>query len=485
MYRFQMPTGIVLAALICAASARADQPIGINVLLNMPPSGAVLDSLRNYGQVLDVIPEINAVTMRAKASQIPAIRALAHVITADADVQCEPTGGGDLPVPDLSGGADIWNLDAINVTDFGGGRTVAYDGAGVYVAVLDSGLPHNWRSYFPAQRIATHFAVAFTGGGGVAHTISSQPNKWEHDTGGHGTTLVSVILGFAYSGPDPLLPAYFNGVAPKATIIPVRVGGLGGNQSDNSGRWVSLLAHSIVYVTNLKVSGALASAPLVINLSTGEPRGLPLPIVRAAIDYAIDNGVIVVAAAGNEADGGMRYPAAYPEVISVAATGWIGQFPADDPTIYRWMLRDVPESEASLHFVAPFSSRELPGQELDIAAPGFPIPTAMTVNGTADYTFTGGTSQATSHVVGVAALMLQKNPTLTQAQIESILKGTTMPLPVGCATVRWVGVGPGNPPTWRDHNNLYFFDLETCWGANATGAGLLQAEAALAATPLP
>lgn len=480
----RLHTFAAVAAILSAAAAQADQPIGINLLLNAPPSGAILRDLDTYGRVLDVIPEINAVTLRTEASRIPEIRALPFVTAADPDVECEYVGRGGLPVPDLSAGANMWNLDAISVTDFGGGRTVAYDGEGVYVAVLDSGLPHNWRSYFPEQRIATQFAAAFWGGGGQSHTISSQPNKWEHDTDGHGTTITSVVLGFAYSGPNTLLPTYFNGVAPKATVIPILVGGVNDN-SYHSGRWVSLMAHAIVHVTNLKTSGALGASPLVINLSHGEPTGLPVPMERAAIDYAIDNGVIVVVAAANEGDTGMRYPGAYPEVISVAAVGPVEEFPIDDPTTIEWILRDVAEGDASPFFVAPFSSRELPGQQLDLAAPGFPIPSAFTVNGTADYTVAGGTSQATPHVVGVAALMLQKNPTLTQSQVENILKSTAMPLPPDCATVRWPGIGPGNPPTWGDHNNVYFFNLETCWGTNSTGAGLLQADAALAATPLP
>ncbi len=103
-----------------------------------------------------------------------------------------------------------------------------------------------------------------------------------------------------------------------------------------------------------------------------------------------------------------------------------------------------------------------------------------------DYTFGGGTSSATPHVAGVAALMLQKNPTLTQAEVEAILESTATAMPDGCATVTFPSIGSGNfPPTWSDQSNLSFFPLTTCWGADATGAGLQQADAALAATPLP
>ncbi len=56
-----------------------------------------------------------------------------------------------VPATDFMDGLSTWNLDAVNVTDFGfDNRQVAYDGTGVYVAVLDTGLLDSWRQYFPA-----------------------------------------------------------------------------------------------------------------------------------------------------------------------------------------------------------------------------------------------------------------------------------------------------------------------------------------------
>jgi subtilisin family serine protease len=236
-------------------------------------------------------------------------------------------------------------------------------------------------------------------------------------------------------------------------------------------------------VTSLKTSGALGEAPLVVNFSMSGHD--PDFVERAAIDYAIAHGIVIVAAAGNEGDNGVTYPAAYAPVISAANVGWVGQFPADDPFGIVWILHDVPEQDASQFFIAPDSSRELPGQQLDVAAPGTFVPFAWTQNGQVDYNFGGGTSIACPHVVGVAALMLQKNPRLTQAQIKAILESTALPLPPGCRDVLWPGLGPGNNPTWSDANNVFFFNLTVCWDTNATGHGLVQADAALAATPAP
>ena len=60
--------------------------------------------------------------------------------------------------------------------------------------------------------------------------------------------------------------------------------------------------------------------------------------------------------------------------------------------------------------------------------------------GNTSYFFVGGMSMASPHVAGIAALMAQKDPALTQTQAESILTGSAIPLPAGCRMVR---------PGWR------------------------------------
>ena len=187
----------------------------------------------------------------------------------------------------------------------------------------------------------------------------------------------------------------------------------------------------------------------------------------------------------------MGFPARYAPVISAGATGSVGEFPPDDPTTIEWLLNDVGESDPSQHFIAPFSAWELPGQDLDILAPGFGPPVAGPLGGggigLVDYTFVGGTSFASPHVAGIAALMLQKNPGLTAPQIEEILENTALPLPPGCRNVIVPGLGPGHWLSfrWKDFANLFLFDVVVCWDASPAGHGLVQADAALAATPLP
>ena len=76
---------------------------------------------------------------------------------------------------------------------------------------------------------------------------------------------------------------------------------------------------------------------------------------------------------------------------------------------------------------------------------------------------------AAPHVSAVAALILQKNPLLNQAQVEAVLKSTALPIPPGSAVVYDLSPTPG-------------FYTRT-WEADATGAGLIQVNAALAAVP--
>jgi subtilisin family serine protease len=447
--------------------------IGINVVLNQPVTNSVLQDLGAHGQVLDVLPQINGVTLRAQTSELSTIQSLPYVAGASRDEQS-----------DLLSGANDWNLDAVNVTDFGAGRVVGYDGAGVYIAVIDSGLPFNWRAYFPEERIAVDLARGFAGGGGDHATVSSQPETWERDTLGHGAAVTSVILGFRYNLSDPPLPPIFDGVAPEATVIPVKV------FTEHRGAWSSVLARAIIYVTDLKVNGALGAAPLVINMSFGGfPSGDDV-LQRAAIDYAIANGVVPVAAAGNEANAGMRFPGRYAPVISAGETGSVGEFPPNDPTFIQWILNDVAENDPSQHFIAPESAWELPGQDLDVLAPGFfvaiPGPLGGAGIGLEDYIFALGTSFASPHVAGIAALMLQKNPGLTAAQIEQILENTAFPLPPGCRNTRFATFSPGHWPSIRFIDlvrGLFAFDVTVCWNASPTGHGLVQADAALAATP--
>lgn len=427
-------------------------------------------------------------------------------------------------------GYRTYDADMINV------ENVSQTGAGVYVAVLDTGLAPNWKDYFPEARIAANL------GRGFVQSVSFKAHKDDCGVGitvgrlrettfigsrgsEHGTHVTSTILGFFYrSNVDAaagyaIPPIMVRGIAPNVTVIPVRV--LADYQipqlpkctdpdistaSQNVVFGTSdMIAAGINYVTDLAIAGR---RPMVINMSLGG--GALDPVEQAAIDRAITNGVIIVASAGNSGDAGMGYPGAYPPVISAAAAGWNNSWVDPAVTlIYRmfWLQNggdfvpplfanggDVPEPTPTISgflndavYVADFSSRELAGQQLDVAAPGVWVrgPFAgdpgynhlpwwssgvgdLFGGNSGNFFYVSGTSMAAPHVTATAALMLEKNPALSQAQVENILRTTALPIPPGFGgDIRITGS---------------FADPQV-WGTNATGSGLIQVDAAIAATP--
>ena len=442
---------LLLGSLSTIAAASSDSNIGIDVLVKGPVTDQILNNLSAYGQVQGVLYQVSAVMLYGKASSLSAIRALPYVLAADQDVEVSMPPLDTVEAEDFVGGINTWNLDAINATNFGQGRTMGYTGEGTYVAVLDTGLVQNWRQFFPEERIAEEYAVAFGGGGASGNYITTVSDKWQHDTNSHGTHVTSTILGYDFFG-TPV-----NGVAPLATVIPVKI-----LNQNGSGFW-SVIAYGIVYVADLK-AGPLADHPVIINMSLSGSQ--PNAVLEAAVNYAISKGVIVVAAASNRGEAGMGYPGAYAQVISAAAVGWEEQFTVPG----WWHTLDVPDpTDPDDFFIATFSGREKPGQDLDVAAPGvYVLGPYQASHGHTSYFYLSGTSMATPHVAGTAALMAQKDPALTQAQAESILENTAVPLSAGCSNV----IDPNS-------GNLE----EVCWGADATGEGLIQADAAVNATP--
>ena len=253
-----------------------------------------------------------------------------------------------------------WDADMIN-SDITG-----YTGKGVYVAVLDTGLAPNWKDYFPVDHIAAALGKGFKED--IMWDVKTQTFlesgtvrevSWIGDIGStHGTHVTSTILGYRYYAPAdaasglPLLPIFVKGIAPDVTIVPVKVLAdytIGLSQTDPVNyidqKFVMgtdrAVAAGIRYATDLKIAGY---SPMIITMSLGGPS--PAKVMEDAIDYAVANGVIVVASAGNEGDAGMGYPGAYKQVISVGARGWKYEWywpglapPSDTTPRYRlWWL---------------------------------------------------------------------------------------------------------------------------------------------------
>ncbi len=115
--------------------------------------------------------------------------------------------------------------------------------------------------------------------------------------------------------------------------------------------------------------------------------------------------------------------------MSVAAAGWIKQWTApctsSSGAALAWWRYNTPDpTSVSDYFIADFSSRELAGQDLDVTAPGHNAVGPYKVNSgnRLSYYYLSGTSMSSPHVAGIAALLADKNGSLRQAQVETILE---------------------------------------------------------------
>lgn len=207
---------------------------------------------------------------------------------------------------------------------------------------------------------------------------NANPNP--RDDNGHGTHVSGIIAASANNANG------ISGVSHGAKIMPLKAG-------DSSG---SLLSTDIIAAINY----AADNGAKVINMSIGSSSYSAAE--QTAVDYAYGKGVVIFAAAGNDGNTTVNYPAADNHVIGVGATNM---------------------SDARAAFSNYNSS-------VDISAPGDLIlsttPTYSNyfikayVPGD-EYIFMSGTSMATPMAAGVAALMLSADPTLTPAQVESIM----------------------------------------------------------------
>jgi type VII secretion-associated serine protease mycosin len=265
-------------------------------------------------------------------------------------------------------------------------------GAGVRVAVIDSGVDAG----HPQLR------GRVDRGRDLLH---GDPDARE-DCVGHGTGVASIIA----AGPVPGVG--FHGLAPDATIVPVRITEkeqIGGEDLGADGSPAEF-AEAVEWAAD--PGGGDAD---VINLSvvmTDDDRR-----VRRAVAGAIERGVVVVAAAGNNgtADKGnpTPYPAAYPGVIGVGAVTAGG-------------LR------------AAFSQH---GDYVDLVAAGEGVTMAAPRSGHATRQ---GTSFAAPYVAATAALVRQRFPGLTPAQVRRRLIATADPAPGGRRSDEY-GYGLLNP----------------------------------------
>ncbi len=369
--------------------------------------------------------------------------------------------------------APFWT-DMVNV------ENVVADGEGVYVAILDTGMLPQAAWFFREADIAWDLGRGFT------HDITWDDSindlrigPLRDDRGfvtqhasGHGTHVASTVVGFNVNN-----QFWVDGVAPRATIIPVLV--LDAWMVDSpygtlglSGGTDEMIAAGIYYIADLAPT---LDRPVVINMSLGGPE--PMPMIDDAIEYAIAQGVVIVVSAGNSGTEGMGYPGGNRSVISAGAGGWASMF-------QNGWTGNVPEKLNTADgignqrqlYLEDFSSRpnkdlDQKYQDLDVTAPGAWVvgPYKSDFANDLNYYYLSGTSMAAPHVSGIVALLLQQYPDLGQAEVEAILRNAAAgnPLPASDAIVAFPF---GTPPYYT-----------ATWGGGDYGKGFLFADAVMKA----
>jgi membrane-anchored mycosin MYCP len=255
-------------------------------------------------------------------------------------------------------------------------------GRGVTVAVIDSGV---------------NFSHLLMGGvprnKGIALGFAST-----EDCLGHGTEAASLIAAQPRTGYD------FSGVAPEATILPVKE-----QQGDKDGDPRRIAAG---------ITESVKRGARVINLSLNT--AVDVPELRAAVDFAERSNVVLVCAANNEgdkADATTPYPAGYKTVLTVAST-------------------NKQDQHSTFSNTGDFISIAAPGEDVQVATP--------IANNDSSFYIVKGTSFAAPLVSGVAALVIAAHPNLTAKQVrERIIR--TADAPPGTVPSKEFGYGIVNP----------------------------------------
>ena len=249
------------------------------------------------------------------------------------------------PVATAAAAYNQWNYTALQLHPI----HVHHIGSGTLVAVIDSGVNRTGTDLNGTPQVPQ----VLDGCDWVTSPTNVCRGTGVVDENGHGTHVAGIIAA-KNDGVG------ITGVAPGSQILPLRV------LDANGSGYLSDIAAAIDY--------AVANNADVINLSLGGTTNYYL--IEDAINRAVTAGVVVVAAAGNSGPNNTlpSYPAAYANVIAVAATDSSG-------------------------VVATYSNQ---GSYLDIAAPGSAIISTYPTG----YASLSGTSMASPHVAGIAALML-------------------------------------------------------------------------------
>jgi subtilisin family serine protease len=358
----------------------------------------------HYGVALDgvsvVLPASDLARLRALPGATVWPTVTYHALR-DTPASSTTTAAG--PGPALIGAPELW------------GQNLATAGQGVKIGLVDDGIDEVHPYFAPAS---FSYPAGYPKGNKayttpkviVARAFPSPSTHWKYAArpfdplySFHATHVAGIAAGDYDTPTEPHNGSPISGVAPKAYLgnykaltVPTADYGLDGNSPE--------IAKAI--------DQAVADGMNVVNLSIGEPEVEPSrDIVVKALDDAAAAGVVPVVAAGNDYDSGglgtVGSPGNAPDAITVAAS----TMGSGDGT------RPDHIADFSSAGPTPVSLQLKP----DVTAPGVDVLSSVPAH---DFELLDGTSMATPHVAGGAALLLQRHPTWTVQQVKSALAST-------------------------------------------------------------
>ena len=311
--------------------------------LNAEDLNRYLSQLKDQGHTpLGILDAIH--TIKISTDALNALNPLLHIGETSFDYFVQNPKPPSAIHPNLLTKLQAYGATAKVIT--AGGLNGAGTGKGVIVAVIDSGIGEH-----PGLEDIVKESVDYIQRSGDIAAAQA-----------HGTAVASVISGD-------------HGIAPDAEILDLRV-------LDSEGKGTAFdLAQAIIKATELNAS--------IINLSLGFYKDST--VLREAVRFASDRGVLLVGAAGNDGYTQIAYPAAYPEVLSVTAVDGNGHH-------------------------AQFPNRS---ESLDFSAPGVGVSVADSESG---MKLMSGTSVATPFVSGTLAALLSEDLNRNASDAVQVLR---------------------------------------------------------------
>ena len=386
-----------------------------------------LAEMESHGMVSSVCSLWSANTLYFEATK-PAILDLAErtdIETITLNTQHQWIAEGETPKPASATRETTPNITKVKADQV---WELGYTGAGVVVAVVDSGVNYNHLD------LADHL---WDGGEEFPHhgyDIVNNDND-PMDDKGHGTHCAGTVLGDGTAGS-------LTGMAPEATLMcvkSIKADGFGGAVNIVGG-----MEWSVEHGCDL-ISMSLG----MVNAGIADKE-----ILRRTCESILDAGIIALVCAGNE--GAFQFYAPIPNNVRVPASCPPPYLDPDQmanpgPLSCVVAVGAVNYNDAAADFTSrgPVTWQDTefgdyaynPGIGLirpDVCAPGVGIK-SLDYENTSGYTNMDGTSQATPCVAGIVALMLQKNPELTPAEICRILEETSVKLTPTKSNITGVG----------------------------------------------